>query len=183
MNVLEVPHLNEVPHLMRKWLLVAAEALCILMIAGCGKMDKIRLTSFELTDVTPRGLRGIKAGALIGVENPSATFTLNDIYGSIYYHGIHYVDFTADPVTVKKRSSGKYEVKVEARLADGISLLDALPLFRNADRIDPAEVTLDVNAWIRSRGVKMKVNLEQECLDKIINMVKAQSRRNTKYEQ
>ncbi|MGM9741723.1 MAG: LEA type 2 family protein [Candidatus Cryptobacteroides sp.] len=152
---------------MRKWLLVAAAALCMMMAAGCGKMNEIRPTSFKLTEITPRGLRGIKAGALIGVYNPSSTFTLTDISGSIYYKGTRYADFTADPVTVKKKSSGEYDVRVEARLADGVSLLEALSIANNYRKIDKSQVKFDVDARVKAKGMKKKIQLRQVALDRI----------------
>lgn len=147
---------------------VAAFAL---IASGCGKINDIKITSCQLDSITPQGLRGIKACVLAGVDNPSMSFTINDISGSIYYKGEKYLDYTADPVTINKKSSDTYPVNCEGRVAKGVSVFSILSAGMNFDK---RLISVDINATIKAKSMKKKLKLSQVPLEDIEKAIKLQ---------
>ena len=121
-------------------------------LTGCRGVDKIKdikVTSWSLKSVAPAGLRGVDAELEVGIENPAMQFTLEDIEGILYYKGEGLAGYTADPVTVRRRSTEVYPVSCSVRLSDGASLFSLLGLVRN---FDPADLTTDVHANVRLKS-------------------------------
>ena len=59
--------------------------LAAVLLAGCGRLKDIAVTSCALDSLTPRGFRGLDAELLVGINNPalesgvSKAFTLKKI--------------------------------------------------------------------------------------------------------
>ncbi|MGM9738572.1 MAG: hypothetical protein ACI3ZT_09215 [Candidatus Cryptobacteroides sp.] len=155
---------------MKKILVEILLALSVIMISGCGKIGDIRITSARLVQITPSGLRGVKAIVEAGVDNPSMTFTVSDISGTVYYKGARYVDFeAAEPIVVKKKTSGLHTVEVNGRVSDGVSLLSVLSLARN---FDMNQASVDIEASVKAKGMKKKISLKQVPLNKLAGKIK-----------
>ena len=155
---------------MKKILIETLLALSVIMISGCGKIEDIRITSARLVQITPSGLRGVKAIVEVGVDNPSMTFTVSDISGTVYYKGARYVDFeAAEPIVVKKKTSELHTVEVDGRVSDGVSLLSVLSLARN---FDMNQVSVDIEASVKAKGIKKKISLKQVPLNKLAGKIK-----------
>lgn len=155
---------------MKKILIETLLALSVIMISGCGKIEDIRITSVRLVQITPSGLRGVKAIVEAGVDNPSMTFTVSDISGTVYYKGARYVDFeAAEPIVVKKKTSELHTVEVDGRVSDGVSLLSVLSLARN---FDMNQVSVDIEASVKAKGIKKKISLKQVPLNKLAGKIK-----------
>lgn len=130
-------------------------AVLVLFLTGCGgagQIKNIKVTSMSLDSVMPAGLRAVTATVSVGVDNPAMQFTLEDIEGVLYHKGKELVGYTAEPVTVRRKSAETYPVSLTAQLTDGSSLFRLLGLV--ADH-DPADFTTDIRATVRLRsGVK-----------------------------
>ena len=109
---------------MRKHFAILLAAM--LIACGCGKFNDIRITSAKLVSLTPSGLRAVDAVMEVGVDNPAMTFTVAYARGTVYYAGKPLMDYSAQPVTVKRRSSEVYEVNARGTLAGGVSVLSIL---------------------------------------------------------
>ncbi len=137
---------------MRRKIAYIAAALVLLVAAGCSPIQKIKnikVTSAALESLSPNGLRSLDIGVLLGIDNPAMQFTAEDISGTIYRLGEPYVDFTVEPITVKARTAGVYELNASAALRPEISLMTVLGLARNYDL---AEFTADVDVTVKLRS-------------------------------
>ena len=76
--------------------LLLAAALCL---CSCGKSLKdIKITSYEVTSVAPRGLSAFDATIDLGVNNPSVQFSLSAISATVKMDGTPCLYLTADDV-------------------------------------------------------------------------------------
>jgi len=135
----------------RSIILILATVLA-LCLTGCGSVERIRnirVTSWAVESVSPTGLRGLTADLAVGVENPAMQFTLEDIEGVLYYKGTEFVHYTADPVTVRRKSTAVYPLHCKAILGGEYSVLSVLGMARNYDL---ADFTTDIHARVRLRG-------------------------------
>ena len=107
-------------------LLVAAA----LAVTGCGiaKIRELRVTSVGVKYLVPTSSRSMDAVLLLGLDNPSVTFTVQDVSGTVRYYDREMVHFTAGELPVQARSVQVYELPCTAVLADKVSLLDLLAL-------------------------------------------------------
>ena len=128
----------------------------IMIVCGCGKFNDIRITSAKLVSLTPSGLRAVDAVMEVGVDNPAMAFTVSYARGTVYYAGQPLLDYSAQPVTVKRRSTGVYEVNARGTLADGVSVLRMLGL---AGNIDLNRITVDIDATLKAGGRKKNISL------------------------
>ena len=107
--------------------LVVAAALAV---TGCGiaKIRELRVTSVGVKYLVPTSSRSMDAVLLLGLDNPSVTFTVQDVSGTVRYYDREMVHFTAGELPVQARSAQVYELPCTAILADKVSLLDLLAL-------------------------------------------------------
>lgn len=107
-------------------LLVAAT----LAVTGCGvaKIRQIRVTSVGVKYLVPTSSRSMDAVLLLGLDNPSISFTVEDVRGTVKYYDRELVHFTAGEVPVQARSVQVYELPCTAVLAEKVSLLDLLAM-------------------------------------------------------
>lgn len=107
-------------------LLVAAT----LAVTGCGiaKIRQLRVTSVGVKYLVPTSSRSMDAVLLLGLDNPSITFTVQDVSGTVRYYDREMVHFTAGELPVQARSVQVYELPCTAVLAEKVSLLDLLAL-------------------------------------------------------
>ena len=107
--------------------LVVAAALAV---TGCGiaKIRELRVTSVGVKYLVPTSSRSMDAVLLLGLDNPSVSFTVQDVSGTVRYYDREMVHFTAGELPVQARSAQVYELPCTAILADKVSLLDLLAL-------------------------------------------------------
>ena len=132
--------------------LALCSAVLTFSLAGCSSLEKIqniRMTSWAVESVSPVGLRGLTAELAVGIENPAMQFTLEDIEGVLFYKGKEFIVYSADPVTVRRKSAAVYPLNCAAHLGGEFSLLGALSLLRDYDL---ADFTTDIHARVRLRG-------------------------------
>ena len=109
--------------------------LCVLVAAmmavtGCGiaKIRQISVTSVGVKYLVPTSSRSMDAVLLLGLDNPSISFTVEDVRGTVKYYDREMVHFTAGEVPVQARSVQVYELPCTAVLAEKVSLLDLLAM-------------------------------------------------------
>lgn len=108
------------------FLLVAAT----LAVSGCSvaKIKDLKVTSVGVKYLVPTSSRSMDAVLLLGLDNPSITFTVDDIRGVVKYYDREMVQFTAGELPVQGKSAQVYELPCTAVLADKVSLLDLLAI-------------------------------------------------------
>lgn len=131
-----------------------------LLLGGCGKIEDIKVTSCGIESITPVGLRGLKAELAIAVDNPAMQFTLSDIKGVLYYKGVEFVKYDADPILVRRHTAAVYPLNVAASLADNVNFTAILSLVGGYDIND---FSTDIHA-----KVKLKSGLSKKFIFKNI---------------
>jgi len=129
--------------------------MAIIMVAGCGKVDDIGITSFDIVSFTPAGLRGVNGVVEIGVHNPAFGFKVMDIAGTIYHNGKEMADFVADDFEVDKKSDSSYKIPGSVTLCTGVSLLTVLGLVND---LDPDDYSIDISARVKAKGVSKDIS-------------------------
>ena len=151
---------------MKKFLTAVIMAIAVMLTAGCGKIDDIKIISCDLVSITPQGLKSIGGTVAVGIHNPVFGFSVTDIHGSIYHLGNHIADFSADDVEVMKKSDEKYNVQGNVRLAPGTSVLSVLGLLRD---LKPEDYTVDAYATVKAKGLHKKIERKGMPLSGLMN--------------
>ena len=86
----------------------------------------LNLTSVEVAYVLPTSLRSMDGKLLLGIENKTIGFAVQQISGSIRYQDKPIATFVTGAVEVQGRSRQVYELPCTVTLAEGASLLDVL---------------------------------------------------------
>jgi hypothetical protein len=139
--------------------------LCLLLtallaVSGCAvtKIREIRLTSAGVKYIVPTSTRSVDGVLLLGIDNPSISFTAQDVEGVVKYYGREMAHFSAGALPVQARSVQVYELPCTAALADKVSLLDLLAL---GARRSMEGMTVDVKLRVslgRGRGTVLTFN-------------------------
>ena len=140
-------------HLLR---LVALFALVVLSAACSNKFKEIDVTSCEVASLTPKGFRSVDAVLLVGVHNPTVSFTLSDVTGNVRKDDLVIATFTGGPVTIEKKSDKEYELPCTLMLEEGLSLFKLLSLLKT---MDFSGYVVDI-AGVVSLSNGLKKNLE-----------------------
>ena len=139
---------------MKKWskiALLTLVALVTLAVSGCGiaKIRELRVTSVGVKYLVPTSSRSLDAVLLLGLDNPSINFTVEDVRGTVRYYEREMVHFTAGELPVQARSVQVYELPCTAVLADKVSLLDLLAM---AARRSMEGMTVDVKLKVKLKN-------------------------------
>lgn len=137
----------------RKIGLLAVFVIALLAVSGCGvtKIREIRATSVGVKYIVPTSTRSLDAVLLLGIDNPSISFTAQDVQGVVKNYGREIARFTAGQLPVQGRSVQVYELPCTVALADKVSLLDLLAI---AARRSMEGMTADVKLRVSLKGGK-----------------------------
>ena len=88
----------------------------------------VSVTSVGVKYLVPTSSRSMDAVLLLGLDNPSISFTVQDVSGVVKHYDREIAHFTAGELPVQARSVQVYELPCTAVLADKVSLLDLLAI-------------------------------------------------------
>lgn len=125
------------------YILFACALAALSVMTSCSKMEDIRITSFEIVSVTPRGLNGLDVLVKIGIDNPAVEFEVSDLAGTLRLEGMPCLSISADPLTVSGKSVKTYSVPLRGQLADGFNPFQLLRII-NGYSLDYDKLTLDI---------------------------------------
>ena len=136
---------------LRKIGILLVLAVVALGVSGCGvaKIRELRVTSVGVKYLVPTSSRSMDAVLLLGLDNPSINFTVQDVKGVVKQYGREWVHFTAGELPVQARSAQVYELPCTALLAEKISLLDLLAL---AAKRSMEGMTVDVKLYVKLKS-------------------------------
>ena len=118
-------------------------AIAALCFTSCSKSLKdVKITSYDVTSVTPLGLSAFDATIDVGVDNPSVQFTLSRINATVKMDGTPCLYLNADDVTVAPRSEKVYTLILHGTLDKNFNPFSLLTLLKSPD-LEP--VTIDVS--------------------------------------
>ena len=137
----------------RKLGIALALVASLLAVSGCAvtKIREIRITSVGVKYIVPTSSRSLDAVLLLGIDNPSISFTAQDVSGVVKQYDRELGKFTAGQLPVQAKSVQVYELPCTAVLADKVSLLDLLAM---AAKRSLDGMTADVQLRVSLRGGK-----------------------------
>ena len=138
------------------WRKIGIGALLLVVLAavsGCdvAKIKDLNVTSVGVKYLVPTSSRSMDAVLLLGLDNPSISFTVQDISGVVKHYDRELVRFTAGELPVQARSVQVYELPCTAVLSDKVSLLDLLAI---AARRSMEGMKVDVKLRVSLKGGK-----------------------------
>ena len=146
---------------------VAAIIVAVILAGACAKIKDISVTSCEVRNISPRGLRSVEVLLAVGVHNPSVEFTVSDIEGEIRNEDCTIATFMGGPVTVMKKSDDVYDLHCEATMGDNLSLFEMLNIVRKKDF---SNMKVDVTALVRLKnGVSKTLKYKDMSLEELLN--------------
>ena len=103
---------------------------CLLAVSGCAvtKIREIRITNVGVKYIVPTSSRSLDAVLLLGIDNPSISFTAQDVTGVVKQYGRELGKFTAGQLPVQAKSVQVYELPCTVALSEKVSLLDLLAI-------------------------------------------------------
>ena len=148
-------------------LLFAAFMTAVLAFSGCNDIKQIKVTSFEVVSITPKGLNEIDALVKVGFHNPAMAFELTDAVGIAKVKGMPCLQVGADQLIVAGKCDKTYSIPVHGELAQGFNPFQLLQLLSNQMGAD--DLTLDVSAKVALRGgIGKKIDLKDIPLSKFM---------------
>lgn len=145
-------------------------AICAAVLTGCsGSVKDIKVTGCELVSVVPMGLYGLDAVVDVTVDNPTISFEVTGVVGTVKYKGDPCLTLTADGILVDGRCEKTYTVPVKGSLSDNFNPFTLLKIFNAGDFGD---CTLDVRAKVALKNgigkvIEKKDIPVKELIDKI----------------
>jgi hypothetical protein len=144
----------------RKIGLLALLVATLVAVSGCGisKIRQIRITSVGVKYVVPTSTRSVDGVLLLGIDNPSLSFTILDVQGVVKSYGRDLAHFTAGELPVQARSVQVYELPCTATLSEKVSLLDLLAI---ASKRSMEGMTVDLKLRVslgRGKGTTLTFN-------------------------
>ena len=115
------------------------------------KIKDLSVTSVGVKYLVPTSSRSMDAVLLLGLDNPSISFTVQDVSGVVKHYDREIARFTAGELPVQARSVQVYELPCTAVLSDNVSLLDLLAI---AARRSMEGLTADVKLRVSLKGGK-----------------------------
>ena len=125
----------------------------LLAVSGCAvtKIRNIRLTNVGVKYIVPTSSRSLDAVLLLGIDNPSISFTAQDVSGVVKQYGRELGKFTAGQLPVQAKSVQVYELPCTVALSEKVSLLDLLAI---AAHRSMEGLTADVKLRVSLKGGK-----------------------------
>ena len=138
---------------LRKIGVVLALVASLLAVSGCAvtKIRDIRLTNVGVKYIVPTSSRSLDAVLLLGIDNPSISFTAQDVSGVVKQYGRELGKFTAGQLPVQAKSVQVYELPCTVALSEKVSLLDLLAI---AAHRSMEGLTADVKLRVSLKGGK-----------------------------
>ena len=127
-------------------------ALLLGVLAGLWGCDVAKIKDLSVTSVGVKYLVPTSSRSMdLGLDNPSISFTVQDVSGVVKHYDREIARFTAGELPVQARSVQVYELPCTAVLAEKVSLLDLLAI---AARRSMEGLTADVKLRVSLKGGK-----------------------------
>ncbi|MBE6235922.1 MAG: hypothetical protein E7112_06790 [Bacteroidales bacterium] len=156
----------------RRFSLIALLFL-LLCMTGCvniKKLQEIRITDAKLEDVSAVTLRQYIVTGAVTVDNPAVEVYLSEISGVLEHSGKVIGSIAVDPIKLNARSEQTYHLRGDARLADGVGILE---LAKYMDKAVLKECVVDLKADVRVRNGKVRtIELDDIPLNKLLELIR-----------
>lgn len=124
---------------------------CALILTGCSKSYKdIKVTSFEVISITPKGLNQVDAVVDVGISNPIIGFEVTDVLGTLKMDGEPCVNISSNQLMISGKTEKVYRIPLHGELVPGFN---PLSLLKVAQTMDFSSFTADVEGKVSIKGV------------------------------
>ena len=127
--------------------LIAILFVGIVALAASGfchaQFSKLSFGKYGVSSIRPESLRAVRGAVWVDVTNPMEGFTVSEIKGTVYKHGVAFVHGEASDVYVPS-GSGRAVISGRASLSASASLWDVLALIA----FDPEDYSVDLSVRI-----------------------------------
>ena len=146
---------------------IFASVLLLAMIPSCSKVKDIKITSVGLESFSPKGFRSADAVLAIGIDNPAMGFIITKVNGMLKYNGEDFATYSADSLSVDKKSVKVYDLPCSAELSESVGLRQVMALLKNGSL---EGFTTDVEAHVTLKnGVGKTFKFKDLDLNKLSN--------------
>lgn len=140
----------------RQILVFLALAIVLCLSSGCNKFKDIKVTGAKLESIRPAGLKSVHGTVLVGIDNPTMSFTIKDIEGKVRRKGSPFCSFAADGITVAKKCDDWYRMNGTVMLDPSVSVISILSLVNN---FNPDDYTVDLSMRVKLKnGPAARIN-------------------------
>jgi len=141
--------------------------LCTALLSSCtGRFKDIKMTSYDIVSITPKGLSSVDAIIDLGIDNPAMGITLKDIRGVARLNGEPCLYITAEDVKIEGRSEKEYRIPLHGVLGDEFNPFQLLTLLKGAD-LSGVKVDASARAEIGC-GIGKNIEIKDMSLDKLL---------------
>ena len=125
-----------------------------LLAASCGmsKIKDISLSSVGVAYIVPTSMRSMDGKLLLGINNPSISFAVQEVTGTIRYEEKPIAHFRTGGIELQGKSEQVYELPCTVTLAEGASLLDVL-VIASRRSLQGLKADVDIQGALRKNGV------------------------------
>ncbi len=153
--------------------MIVAALVAVICLSACGgikKLEDLKITSADITDIAPDGLKGVKLGLRVGVDNPGAQVSLSNIFCEVKHSGKVLGMVAVDPFTLNAKKEEVYYLKADLKLGENLTLFDAGKLL---DKAAADMITVDVRTDVKLKGgISKNLVFNDIPLKKLIETVK-----------
>ena len=128
-----------------------------LMLCGCSKTYKdIKVTSFDIVSVTPKGLNQVEAVVDVGLSNPIVGLRVTDLTGTLMMAGDPCLSLRIPELDVQGRMDKVYRIPVTGTIQPGFNPLSLLSI---AQSMDLSSFTADLQGrvWLGKVGKNLEL--------------------------
>lgn len=151
-------------------LTIVTMVICLSGCSGIKKLEDLKVTSANINNLTPEGMRGIRMDVALGVDNPGVQVSLSDISCSFKHSGKVLGIVAVDPFTLHARTEEIYNLKANVSLSENTSLFDISKLMNKAV-LEEAVVDFSANVKLKS-GVSRKLVYNDIPVKKLLEAAK-----------
>lgn len=147
---MEAARLEPRARLRMKRLLPALMMMCCLFLGSCSKTYKdIKVTSFDIVSITPKGLDAVDAVIDVGIDNPIMGFELFNAVASVKMKGVECIQLFSDQLVLEGHSEKVYRIPLHGKLSSSFNPLELLTIVKD---MDFSQFTMDAKARVNLRG-------------------------------
>ncbi len=132
--------------------LVAALLACSCSLS---KVKDIAIKQVGVAYIVPTSPRSVDAKLQLEIDNPSRSFSVREISGTILYQEKPIAHFITGPLELQGKTTASYELPCTVNLADGASLLEIL-MIAGKGSLDGLKADVDIQAALKKNGVIQK---------------------------
>ena len=126
--------------------------LLVLTASSCAitRIKDISLVSTGVKYVVPTSTRSMDAMLLLEVDNPSLSFNVSDVTGTIRHGDRELAHFVSGQTAIQGKSHQVYELPCSITLADGVSLLDVLVYAARRNALEGLKMDVNLRATLKN---------------------------------